>query len=340
MYKPWQDNTPQEEDTEDDKNNLQGQQEAREIPYQLLKDPSLRVVKLVDLEEKDIFAVTNDSLDDISEDDDDGEIKGPSAVTLSGTFVSNDDPYSEEEEEPTFSGAFRWKAKSKRAKESGELVNAAENWGLIICAIHLATYLYYLFAVLFQIPWRNGLYGLPLIHETSLVRDHFGVVWSFSVLTLCQIFVPASVLWILTDLNSYPRKDLASPIIILQIFLSIFTLISLCIMLLGYCNTGVFRNVACDDDPAVYCKRWANDNPIGCPRDATADESILLKQNVVYDRWLVVLLVFFAIDVLIMFTINKLHSLAYFGHFRWDYGRYKENRGILYRTSDGRKRYY
>lgn len=294
--------------------------------------PSSTFGETVDPNVDNVYRVVNDEGDESSDsgyDSESDDVARP-APTVLATFLADDEPT---EEEPRFSGNHLFKTKSKRVKESGDLIQAAEAWGVIICSVHLAAFLYFVFAVLFQIPWKNGLYGDPLLHESSLVRDHFGVIWIFAVFTLCNLFVPAVVMWIISNLDSYTRKDLGQAIVVCQLFLIGFTIVSLCVMLLGYCNTGIFRNVACDDaNTTAYCKRWADDNPAGCPRNGVSDDTIVLSENTVYDKWLFVLAALFVIDAVIAYTIHKVTALAYFGHFRFDYGRYRENTKIMYRV--------
>lgn len=277
------------------------------------------------------YKVKNDDGDELSSSsEDEDNIRTIQGSLLTDEDFEDDGDYFENE---AFSGAFRWKYKNRRWRESQELINAAYSWGLIMCAIYIAAYTYFLYAVLFQIPWKHGMYGNPLPHQNAFVSDHFGVIWSMGVLTLCNLFVPAILLWILSDLESFFRRELGLFVVVSQAFVGLFVLVVLCVLLLGFCNTGVFRNPVCDD-PNIYsyCTRWANSEPSGCPQNVVQNDNIVLAVNQIQYRWLAVLVIFIVLDGLIAYTIWKMNRLIYWGHIRLGpyYGRYVEDTSTLY----------
>lgn len=318
-YDPEEDDIPELDNTKPNANIK---------PFSDIKQKSLKIVDIG--ESSNIQKLTNSDDDSYgsSESEESDNVDYPIG-TVPGVLLADYDS-SSDEEGPIVSGTFEWKQSYNPIKESQEITSATINWGVIVYVIYVVIYEYFLYAVLFQIPWKRGLYGGSLPHESSYVADHFNIVWCFTVLTLCNIFVPATLLWILSNLGSYFRRDIGLSVVVFQTFVSLFVLLSMCVTLLGYCNTGVFRNPTCDDsNTTAYCTKWADDNPAGCPRDTPADISIQLKVNVLQYRWMVVLLLFVVFNSLVGYTIYKITRLAYFGQLRYDYGRYVENLNIV-----------
>lgn len=229
------------------------------------------------------------------------------------------------------SGAFRWKAKSNRYKTSQQITSTIEIWGLLAILLHVAVYIYYIVAVLFQMPWKRGLYGYNLPHESAYISDHFGIIWCLNVFTMTHIFVPAILVWILADLNDLYRRKWGKIILICQIIMMIILFICLGILTIFWCNTGVSRNLSCDDsDFETYCTRWADSNPAGCPREVTQDITLQLKSNNLQYRWFIVLVVFVILDCITALSIREIEDYAYCGYIVWNHGRYVEDQDRLH----------
>jgi len=198
-------------------------------------------------------------------------------------------------------------------------------------ALHFVFYValhFYVLGVLFQIPWKLGFYGLNAPNPNSFIYDPYTFIWGLAALQMINVVVPPTFMWKVADFNAHERRTVYEFVIIICGLANLFIFIVLIVLIFFQCNNGVTRNVACDiSNMTLYCLKFANDSPQGCPivpsvpgtPTDTANFQIPFAPNPIYWWWVIVDSVFVALGLGFFIGNNQLGVHLYQGNYYYDY---------------------
>ena len=190
---------------------------------------------------------------------------------------------------------------------------------LFVTIIYTAVYIAFLICVVYFLNIPHG-YLRPDLKPGPFTNDRYRFEWWLLAINNIRIFIPVLLMWtFIRVLSSWKRTWLQLFLAIIIPF-DVFTIISLTVIWLFFCNNPSFPGSYCNDFEN-YCLAFNDTHPDRCPPTGQPPlDPMTLCPSDIFLKWLIFMLGFFLFDFFILWLNSvmrrNVRRLLFRAHLR------------------------